>query len=398
MEQIYNLVIIFFTVFFTFILSGNFLISKIKMLQKLGQPNRVEIESHIKKQGTPTMGGIIVFLSVLIFSIVFCKIKYIIHFLFIIVGFFLIGLYDDLIKIIKKNHLGVPGSKRLTLGAIVSVIFIVALYYNYPAFLNENARSLFFENKFIHLNLIDLLMNGERNIFGINLYFGFLFIPVMVFIILGVANSTNITDGLDGLVSIPTLHSFVFLIIAAVGTYFLYFKYNIMLSIIQNFGTNNNCMLDKLVQLFYVNNLLKYNINESYIYLFELIKLVIIFFASILGFLWFNCKPAKIFLGDCGSLMIGAFIAALAIALQVELFLPIICFIFVIETLSVIIQVLYFKITKGKRIFKMAPLHHHFEKSNMQEEQITIRFWIISFCALLAGTCLYLLDYFSYLL
>lgn len=351
MTSVINLIPLFLVVFCSFLLFEKFICDKIKFFQKKGQPIReLGIQSHLLKQNTPTMGGIIIIGFITIFSLIFCKLIYIFPILFLMLGFFAIGLYDDIIKVTKQNHHGISAKTRLLLAVVVSCIFLILLQYLYPQFINsiQTATS--------ECNILHLVFNGARNFLGINIYFSIFFIPFLLFVIVGTANSTNLTDGLDGLLTFPVINCFIFLLILTITQY----------------ATQIQQFLEPHMHI-------------------EMSKFLTIASASCTGFLWLNCKPAKIFMGDCGSLPLGATIAGAAIILKAELFLPIVGCIFVIETMSVITQVLYFKATGGKRIFKMSPLHHHYEKCNIPEEKIVVKFWIMSSIFLLCGLYLYYL-------
>lgn len=278
---------------------------------KIGQTIRVDGPSeHLKKNGTPTMGGLIMFISFTC-SFVFCGItKLNMHFmdimfyLFPILCYGLIGLIDDVLIIIKHNNEGI---KPLT--KIIMQVTCVLIYY-----------ALFHNNFNKTVDLFFTKINFK--------YFYFLFI-LLVFV--SSTNAVNLTDGLDGLATGLLIISFIGILV---------------LGILKN----NNAVSHYSVCMI----------------------------ASLLAFLLFNHYPAKIFMGNVGSMMFGASLATLMISLNEEMLLLIIALVFIIETLSVIIQVTYFKISKGKRIFKMAPLHHHFEKSGYTEWQIDFMFWMVA--------------------
>lgn len=283
-------------------------------------------ETHLKKAGTPTMGGIVFSIVSTIISIIFIiglfsNSLYSLHYnsiymCFCMLFFALIGLIDDLRKVVYKDTKGLKSKYKMILQIIVAIIFIYSVYYNY---LNinrlEKSINLFLMNK-------QLLFNGVNEL---------LFIFIITFIIIGTDNGVNFTDGLDGLCSVVTI----------------------------------------IVGIFYF--ILCVNNNE-----FELAIVNIAVIVSLLAFLIYNHYPAKLFMGDTGSLFLGAYVSMMAILLDIVVLLPIFGFIYMIEVISVIMQVSYFKITHGKRIFKMAPIHHHFEKSGMNENQIVIMFSIIT--------------------
>ena len=315
---------------------GRRVINYLKMIQKRGQPIRDDgPESHIiAKAGTPTMGGVLIFSTLLIASILWAKpsVGYVWMVLFVTTGFFLIGFADDYAKLSAHSTKGLSAKLRILLGCAISAIagyWVMILqgeglggYLSFPVFKD----------------------------FMVNL--GWLFIPFAVVVILGAANSVNFTDGLDGLAIMPVMiasASFA-LIVYLVGR-FDYSEY-LGLNYVEGVG--------------------------------ELVIICAAMIGAGLGFLWYNAPPAAVFMGDTGSLALGGLLGAMALASKHEIVLAIIGGIFVVETLSVIIQVAYYKRTK-KRIFLMAPIHHHFEKKGWGEAQIVIRFWIISLVLALVG-------------
>ncbi len=321
--------------FTTSFLIGPRLIKLLQNVQKYGQPIRDDgPETHKTKVGTPTMGGVIIIFTVCLSTLLFANLtnKYIWIVLFIFISFGILGFIDDYAKIIKKHHKGVSVKKKLLFQFTICLITCLLL-----GDANNQTNNLLIIPFFKNL-LIDL---------------GLFYIPFSMFVIIGASNAVNLTDGLDGLAIVPiaiTASSFI-LIIYLVGN---------------NFYAN-------YLQIIYIPN-----ISE-----------LTIFYASIvgasLGFLWFNAQPAEIFMGDTGSLSLGGVLGVVSVITKHEIVLAIIGGVFVIETLSVIIQVYYFKATQGKRIFKMAPLHHHFEKHGLPESKIVIRFWIITLIFALIG-------------
>lgn len=308
---------LFITFLFGFILSTLLFVLWIPMLRKLkiGQTIRVDGPSgHLKKNGTPTMGGLVVliaftctfaFVSIFILNLGFKEILFYILPLFC---YGAIGLIDDILIIAKHNNKGVK-----PLAKVLMQLISVSVYY------------LIFNNKFNTIIDIGLLQIDLHN-------FYYLFI-LLIFV--STTNAVNLTDGLDGLAS-------GLLIISFIGTFIL--------------------------------GLLKNNQIACYY--------SICIIAALLGFLMFNHYPAKVFMGNVGSMMLGASLATLMVALDEEMLLLIIACVFIVETLSVIIQVIYFKITHGKRFFKMAPLHHHFEQIGYTEWQIDFIFWMCAIVAL----------------
>lgn len=301
----------------------------IKILTKYKANQTIREEgpkSHNKKVGTPTMGGLLVVI-VMIISVLICgnlKNLYILIILFATITFALIGFLDDFLKITKKNSAGLHGKFKLISQIFVATIIAIALY-------------VILGKDFAYLT-IPFLKN-------VKIYLGpFIYIPFSIFIIVAMSNGVNLTDGLDGLAG--------GLLIAATTT----------LGII--------CYLsghEKFASYLYLDFLPLS--GELLVYCFALI-------GGLCAFLWFNSYPAQIFMGDTGAICFGGIIGTLALMIKQELLLIIIAGVFIAETLSVVIQVLYYKLTK-KRIFLMAPLHHHFELKGWAESKVIARFWII---------------------
>ncbi len=303
--------------FFVNVIISPFLIPVLTRL-KIGQYERGEgegVPSHIKKAGTPTMGGLIILLSMFASSVLFIKgNKDGLAVLLVTLGFGAIGFCDDYIKVVKKRSLGLNPMQKIVAQLFITILF--ALYI---------------------LNLTDLgteILIPFTN--GLTLDLGILYVPFLVFVILGTVNSVNLTDGLDGLASGVTVIVSVFFAVTALVT---------------GSGT--------------------VPISSAAI-------------GSLMGFLLFNSYPAKIFMGDTGSLALGGFISAVAFILKMPIFIAIVGFIYLAEALSDIIQVAYFKQT-GKRFFKMAPIHHHFELSGWSETKVVTLFYVITAIACLIG-------------
>ena len=319
----------FFTsliIFFTF---GKFSINFLKKLQKEGQPIREDgpKEHIIKKAGTPTMGGVIILLAVTVSTILWARLdnQYVWIILFVTFSFGLIGLIDDYIKVVKQSYGGLSGRLRLIVGFLIA---FVAVYFIQAQHLDDLNKSLALPIFKDHL-----------------LFMGVLFFPFAMLVVVGSANAVNLTDGLDGLAIMPVIIAGASLgIIAYIVGRADYSSY---------------------LDVHYIRGG-----GEILIFSSALI-------GSGLGFLWYNAPPAAVFMGDTGSLSLGAALGCIAVSIKHELVLLIVGGLFVIETLSVIIQVCFFKIT-GKRVFLMAPIHHHFEKLGWSESQIVIRFWIIA--------------------
>ncbi len=284
---------------------------------KVGQTVRDEgPESHLKKNGTPTMGGILILVSVVATSIIFVRdYPRIIPILFLTLGFGLIGLLDDYIKVVLKRSMGLRVWQKFLLQIVVTGVFVFYL---------------------LHYTDVSPVMKVP---FIKNLYldFGWMNIPILFFIVIGTVNGTNFTDGLDGLASSVTILVATFFSVVAVGT-----------------GSGIEPVTCAVV-------------------------------GALLGFLLFNVYPASVFMGDTGSLALGGFVAAAAYMMQMPLFIVIVGFIYMAEVLSDIIQVAYFKMTGGKRIFKMAPLHHHFELCGWPETRVVAVFSIVTALLCLAA-------------
>ncbi len=288
---------------------------------KAGQNIREEgPESHKSKAGTPSMGGISIIVAAMLASLAAgliwgARFSDILVILFVFVGFGLIGFFDDYLKVIKKNNLGLRAYQKFGLQIIISVALAVFLA-NY----SEGST-------YVYIPVADTYID-----------FGIWYIPFIIFVMLAMTNAVNLTDGLDGLASGAT--AFISLFFAVAG--------------------------------------IAYGVASGTYFCAALC-------GGCLGFLVFNKNPAKIFMGDTGSLALGGGLAAAAIVMKLELLLPIVGLIYVVEALSVIIQVTYFKLTNGKRIFKMAPIHHHFEKCGYREVQVVIGFWIFTIICCLIG-------------
>lgn len=288
--------------------------------------------SHLQKAGTPTMGGSLILIAIALTVLLWGDLtnSYIWLLLAVTMTFGLIGWFDDHLKLKYKNSRGLSARLKFFLQSLAGLAAAIFLFYIAKTPGETQLIIPFFKNSAIDL--------------------GWLFIPFVFFVIVGTSNAVNLTDGLDGLAILPTV-----MIGAALGV----FAY-----------ATGNYYFAKYLYIPFV-----YGAGE-----------VVIFCGAIagagLGFLWYNTYPAQVFMGDTGSLTIGAVIAVLAIAVRKELLIPILAGIFLVENLSVVLQVSYFKYTKkrfgeGKRIFKMAPLHHHYQKIGYHESKIVTRFWIV---------------------
>ena len=288
----------------------------------------------IKKIGTPTMGGLVILIGIILSVFMWSDLSniYVLFTLYILISFGLLGFLDDYKKIKNNNSSGVSFKFKLISQIILSVIGISFLtyYLEYQEF--TNLYFPFFKDLFINL--------------------GWFFIPFSVFVIVGASNAVNLTDGLDGLATVPVI------LVAACFAFISYVAGNIIFS--------------EYLQITYIEGT-----GEISIFCGAII-------GSCLGFLWFNAPPAKIFMGDTGSLPLGGSLGAIGIITKHEIVLAITGGLFVLEAFSVIVQVISYKLT-GKRVFKMAPIHHHFEKKGWPESTVVIRFWIISIILALIG-------------
>jgi len=325
------------TAFFICFLLGPWMIRKLANMQ-VGQYIRDDgPKSHLGKAGTPTMGGTLIILSLTASILLWSDLTnyYVWIVLFVIVGFGLIGFIDDYLMQVKKQSKGLTVRKKLLLQIIVALITGILVYVT-PDF-STQVTIPFFKN--------------------IRPDFGWGYIIFAAFVIVGASNAVNLTDGLDGLAIGP--------VIIAATTYMI-FAY-----------VSGHVKIAGYLQLNYVAGA-----GELTIFCGALA-------GAGLGFLWFNAYPAQIFMGDVGSLSLGAFLGSVAVITKQEILLTLVGGIFVIEALSVIFQVGFFKMTSGKRIFRMAPLHHHFELKGWPEPKVIVRFWIIAIAlALLAMSTL----------
>ncbi|MFL2552935.1 MAG: phospho-N-acetylmuramoyl-pentapeptide-transferase [Gammaproteobacteria bacterium] len=312
---------------------GPYIISYLKNKQFYQSIRADGPKSHLDdKNTTPTMGGIIIISSVVISTTLWADLSnnYILILLFGILGFGAIGFYDDYKKLIKRNSDGIKGRLKLLLQITFALVITLFLYF----FMDTGSIESVFP--FLKAN---------------SFYLGILFIPWSIFILVGSSNAVNLTDGLDGLAILPCI---------LIASAFVIFSY-----------VHGNINISSYLLIPYIEGS-----GEVAIFAASLV-------GAGLGFLWFNSYPAEIFMGDCGSLSLGSSLGLLAIILKQELAFAIMSGIFVAEALSVIIQVASFKLRKGKRIFKMAPLHHHYELSGLSEPKIIMRFWIITFILVL---------------
>lgn len=340
------------------------------------------LQGQIEKQGTPTMGGIIILLAITVPTLLLAKLNnvYIIILLLATVWLGLIGFLDDYIKVFKKDKRGLAGKFKIVGQVGLGLIIGSLLYFNNHVTIRreivspneivkqqmENGtvqqRDSIIKTQFVDVRVpvttIPFIKNHEFNYSKLIQWIGddyekwswLIYIPIVIFIITAVSNGANITDGIDGLATGVS---------AIIGATLGVFAY-----------VSGNINLANYLNIMYIPNS------------GELVVFSAAFLGACVGFLWYNAYPAQVFMGDTGSLALGGIIATLAIVLRKELLIPILCGIFVIENLSVMIQVSYFKYTKrkygeGRRIFKMSPLHHHYQKAGYPEAKIVTRFWII---------------------
>ncbi len=317
-------------------LLGPRVIAWLRSKQGEGQPIREDgPEGHLlTKKGTPTMGGFLILIALTISTLLWADLtnRYVWCVLFVTTGFGAVGFIDDYLKLTKRSSDGLPGRLKLLIQVIISTLVALWISNIAPPEMDTHLAVPFFKSLLVNL--------------------GFMFVPFAVFVMVGASNAVNLTDGLDGLAIVPVMiASSCFALIAyLVG----------------------NSFFAEYLQVHYVPGT-----GELAVFCGALV-------GASLGFLWFNAPPAMVFMGDTGSLSCGGALGSIAVVTKHELVLGIIGGLFVLETVSVIVQVASFKMT-GKRVFRMAPLHHHFEKKGWAEPTIVIRFWIIASILALAG-------------
>lgn len=346
------------------IIFGKNIISILQNFQLSEKIRDLDLKGQSEKEGTPTMGGIIIIISILVPTILFADLSniYIQLMIFITVIISVIGFIDDYLKIKKKDKVGLKGKFKILgqilIGIIVSYVVVtndsVVVRDFLESVTQDGSKDQYVDSKDL-LTTIPFIKDNEFNYEWItpnfiNGYTWLIYSLVVIFIIVSVSNGANITDGLDGLAA------GVSAIVGITLSIFIYLSGNLIFSD-------------------YLNIMYIPGIGELVIFSFA-------FVGACIGFIWYNSYPAQVFMGDIGSLSIGAIIAVLAIIVKKELLIPVMCGIFLIENLSVIIQVTYFKYTKkkcgeGKRIFLMSPLHHHYQKKGIHETKIVARFWMV---------------------
>ncbi len=292
-------------------------------------------ESHFSKAGTPTMGGVLILIAVLVSTLLWADLssKYIWIVLFVTTAFGVIGFVDDYIMLILKRSKGLSGRAKYSLQSIVGLATAIFLFFTAQTPAETQLIIPIFKSVVIDLEW-------------------WMFIPLVYFVIVGTSNAVNLTDGLDGLAIMPTV------MVAAALAIFAYFT--------------GNAVFAEYLSIPYISGT-----GELIVFATSLV-------GAGLGFLWFNTYPAQVFMGDVGSLALGAALGIIAVLVRQELVLFIMGGVFVLETVSVIMQVASFKLT-GKRIFKMAPIHHHFELKGWPEPKVIVRFWIVTVILVLIG-------------
>jgi phospho-N-acetylmuramoyl-pentapeptide-transferase len=340
--------------------------------QQIGESVRdLGLEGQKEKAGTPTMGGIIIILGTLIPVLLLSKLENIYIQLLIITTLSMgaIGLVDDYIKIFKKDKDGLKGRFKVAGQLVLGLVVGSVLYFHPGVTVKEEIRGqalekpasiqeVFTPEKISTQTTIPLLKDNAFDYSSLlswispdlKKYTWIVFIPIVVFIIVAVSNGANLTDGIDGLAAGSSA-----IMVLALGIFA---------------WVSGNLIFSDYLNIMYIPNV------------GEVVIFVAAFSGALIGFLWFNTYPATVFMGDTGSLTIGGVIAVIALIVRKELLIPLLCGIFLIENLSVVIQVGYFKYSRkktgvGKRIFKMSPLHHHYQKTGMHESKIVARFWII---------------------
>ena len=348
---------------------GGSIIKLIKKYQIGEQVRKLGLEGEDKKSGTPTMGGLIILAAIIIPTLLFAKLEniYIQVMLISTIWLGIIGFIDDYIKVFKKDKKGLAGKFKILgqvgLGLIVGLIMVfhsditikekniqteVEGVYDFSTSSVKSSKTtipFFKNNEFNYENLTSWLGDGMAK------YSWILFVLVVIFVITAVSNGANMTDGLDGLATGTS---------AIIGAALVLFCY-----------VSGNIIAADYLNIMYI--------PDSG----ELVIFMSAFVGACVGFMWYNSFPAQVFMGDTGSLSLGGIIAVVAILIRKELLIPILCGVFLIENLSVLLQVSYFKYTRkkygeGRRIFKMAPIHHHFQKKGIHESKIVTRFWIVA--------------------
>ncbi|HEX8531621.1 MAG TPA: phospho-N-acetylmuramoyl-pentapeptide-transferase [Cytophagales bacterium] len=356
------------------ILYGSKLINMLRRLQ-IGESIRdLGLEGQMQKKGTPTMGGLIIIAAILLPTLLFARLDnvYVILLLVSTVWLGLIGFLDDYIKVFKKDKEGLKGTFKVIGQVGLGVIVGLTLYFHEQVVVrefrgqidyNQVEQTPFNDIKSTITN-VPFLKNNQFSYHDLipflpDEYTWIVYVVVVIFIVTAVSNGANITDGIDGLAAGTS---------AIIGLTLALFAY-----------ISGNSIFSNYLNILYIPGSA------------EIVIFCAAFTGACIGFLWYNAFPAQVFMGDTGSLTLGGLIAVLALSVRKELMIPVLCGIFLIENISVIMQVYYFKYTKkkygeGRRIFKMSPLHHHYQKSGYHEAKIVTRFWTVGI--LLAVLCL----------
>lgn len=336
--------------------------------KQIGEPVRdLGLAGQSEKKGTPTMGGLMMIAGIVIPTLLFANVNNVYIILLLITTIWLggIGFVDDYIKVFRKNKEGLAGRFKIvgqiTIGIIVGATLyfhegVVVRQFTNPVSIEEGVvETPAFKDVKVAKTTIPFMKNNELNYENFLGFLGekvtpILYILLVIFIITAVSNGANITDGIDGLAAGTS---------AIIGLTIAIFAY-----------ISGNAIFSQYLNVFFIPNSA------------ELVIFCSAFVGACVGFLWYNAFPAQVFMGDTGSLMLGGVIAVLSLALRKELLIPVLCGIFLVENLSVIMQVSYFKYTRnkygeGRRIFLMSPLHHHYQKKNIHEAKIVTRFWIV---------------------
>ncbi len=328
------------------------------------------LDGQKQKAGTPTMGGLIIILAMLIPVLLFAKLNNIYILLLIVTTLWMgvIGFLDDYIKVFKKDKEGLKGRFKVLGQVGLGLIVGVTLYFHPDVTMREHTKSIITEQYTVEevrgqdlkstMTTVPFFKNNELDYStfiswagpGAEKFAYLIFIPIIILIVSGVSNGANLTDGIDGLAG-----GISAIIVFTLGIFAL---------------VSGNIFLSEYLDVMYISGS------------GELLVFITAFVGALVGFLWYNAFPAQVFMGDTGSLTIGGIIAVIAIILRKELLIPVLCGIFFAESISVMLQVGYFKFTKkkygeGRRIFLMAPLHHHYQKKGYHESKIVTRFWIV---------------------
>ena len=341
------------------LLVGKYLIGWLQKKQIGESIRELGLEGQMQKKGTPTMGGIIIVISIVIPTLLFSRFTddsnhlnaYVLLMIVSTIWMGTIGLLDDYIKVYKKNKEGMKATTKLIGQLMLGVIIAIVIDYAHKqAHIPLETNLPITKHRLSYTDLIP----GDNNAW-------YIYVPIIIFICMAVTNAVNFTDGIDGLAAGTTA-------IVGVGLGIL------------AYAAGNHKFAD------YLNIIYVPNSGEVVVFLAAVI-------GSCLGFLWYNGYPAQVFMGDTGSMALGGAIAAVSIIIKMELLIPILCGVFFAESLSVVMQVSWFKYTKkrfgeGRRIFLMSPLHHHYQKKNIPESKITLRFWLITVVLVLATLAL----------